>query len=80
MIPISREEVAFLLGVLELPESVRKTLEKAKEKGCNLSEDDADTLRDLCGERLQTHGFEADYKANAEGAKLESLIDRLFVG
>ncbi len=45
-----------------------------------LDEEIADELRELCGERLQTHGFDDDYAPTDEGRELERLIDVLFVG
>jgi len=45
-----------------------------------MSEDEADEIRDLCGEQLQIIGFNQDYELTCEGKILESLIDKLFVG
>jgi hypothetical protein len=44
-----------------------------------LSPEEADTIRDACGEQLQRAGFDEDYKATEEGTILESLIDKLLV-
>jgi hypothetical protein len=40
----------------------------------------ADELRDRCGEELQLHGFDKEYRPTREGRILESLIDKLFTG
>jgi len=80
MIRLSRGEVDFLLRVLELPQSLLETLKQVQIEGGSLGGDAADALRDLCGERLQTHGFGPDYQSTEEGKKLEKMIDRLFVG
>ncbi len=80
MIRLSCEETDFLLKVLELPQSLLENLEQIQNEGGSLGDDDADALRDLCGERLQTHGFGPDYRPTEEGKKLEKMIDRLFVG
>jgi hypothetical protein len=77
---LGRDDVEFMLRVLELPNDLRGKLESAAIGRAELSLDDADQLRDLCGERLQTHGFGPDYKATDEGKRLERLIDELFVG
>ncbi len=44
-----------------------------------ISEEDADTIRDLCGEQLQKIGFDENYNPTSEGLILESLIDKFFV-
>jgi hypothetical protein len=44
-----------------------------------ISEDEADELRDLCGEQLQITGFDEKYDLTPEGKILDSLIDRLLV-
>ena len=80
MIRLSSDEIDFLLGALALPPALLESLERARAKGGHLGDDDADALRDLCGERLQTHGFGPAYKPTEEGKRLERMIDRLFVG
>ena len=80
MIRLSHDEIDFLLGVLAVPLRLLEALERARALGGHLEEDDADALRDLCGERLQTHGFGPGYEPTEEGKQLERMIDRLFVG
>jgi hypothetical protein len=77
---LGREDIDFLLRVLELSDDLRRKLQMAAAGQVELSLEDADQLRDLCGERLQTHGFGADYEVTEEGARLEKLIDELFIG
>lgn len=79
-IRISHEDAVFMLRVLELPSALKLRLESCPTQGTELNDDEADELRDLCGERLQTHGFDDKYDPTDEGVKLESLIDKLFVG
>jgi len=43
-----------------------------------ISEEQADKLRDLCGEQLQIVGFDEQYRPTKEGEILESLIDKFF--
>ena len=45
-----------------------------------ISEDQADAIRDLCGEQLQTVGFNEKYELTQEGKILESLVDKFFIG
>jgi len=45
-----------------------------------ISEDQADVIRDLCGEQLQIIGFDEKYELTAEGKILESLVDKFFIG
>lgn len=80
MIRLSSDEIDFLLGVLALPPRLAENLGRARDLGEQIEEDDADALRDLCGERLQTHGFGPGYEPTEEGKQLERMIDRLFVG
>lgn len=80
MVQISPDDARFMRHVLDLNERLRKVLDEATERGGEVTDDDADQLRDLCGERLQTHGFDDDYKPTEEGQQLERLIDKLFIG
>jgi hypothetical protein len=77
---LARGDIEFMLHVLELSNDLRHKLEMAAAGQIELSVEDADALRDLCGERLQTHGFGSNYDVTDEGARLERLIDELFVG
>lgn len=45
-----------------------------------ISEEQADEIRDLCGEQLQIVGFDEKYELTAEGEILESLVDKFFIG
>jgi hypothetical protein len=45
----------------------------------DVSPEEADSIRDACGEQLQRVGFDEDYKPTKESAVLEALIDTLFV-
>ena len=80
MIRLSFDEIDFLMGVLELPPRLLEGLTRARESGGQIEDDDADVLRDLCGERLQIHGFGPTYEPTEEGKQLERMIDRLFIG
>ena len=80
MIDISRQDALFRLSQLELTHYLRQVLEGHTQAGLSLSDDDADELRDRCGDRLQTQGFDEDYSTTEEGRILEELIDKLFIG
>lgn len=46
----------------------------------NISENQANEIRDLCGEQLQISGFNEKYELTPEGEILESLVDKFFIG
>ena len=68
-----------MLKLLPLPDGLGERLRLVRAGRGELTADDADRLRDLCGERLQTHGFGPDYEPTEEGRCLERLIDELYV-
>ena len=72
------------LGLTDaLAERVRKGLQRRTSKGqfeIALSIDDADEIRNLCAERLQTLGFDGNYAPTQAGYILEDLIDLFFTG
>jgi hypothetical protein len=45
-----------------------------------LSYEEADLIRDLCGDRLQVVGFDNDYNLTEEGKFLVDLVDLLYTG
>jgi hypothetical protein len=77
---LSQSDVSFMLRVLELPVSLRDLFASRSDGDVAISDEDADALRDICGERLQTHGFNEHYQPTQEGKQLEELIDKLYVG
>ncbi len=77
---LSQADLEYILEALELSVELRARIEKARSGGGVLTLDDADTLRDLCGERLQICGFDSEYRPTEEGERLEKLIDELFSG
>ena len=52
-----------------------------KENGylLSLSEDEADDIRNLCGDQLVFAGLDEDYNPNQEGEILQNLMDKFFV-
>ncbi len=80
MVSISRDKADYCLRAFEVPPDLRESLQAGEQKQrIELTDDEADLLRDLCGERLQTHGFGANYVPNQEGIILEELIDDLYI-
>jgi hypothetical protein len=81
MITLSLQEIQFMLMTLSLPTHLKSELARLRYEGNkSISDDMADELRDLCTERLDTHGFDASYAPTEEGKTLEALIDKLFLG
>lgn len=78
---VTLSEIKFILQTLDLSEEQRKlllALTSKKQKA--ISVELADVLRELCTDRLDTHGFNHDYSPSNEGKKLEVLIDKFYVG
>ena len=80
MISLSKYDVSFLLMTLLLTPDLRQVLEAIAEQGGQITDDQADELRDCCTDRLDKYGFDESYEPTTEGKKLESLIDKLYVG
>jgi len=78
-INLNKSEIKYILSSIPLKGFLRTKLNEHREGGGILSDDEADLLRDLCGDRLETHGFNLDYSLTREGEILERLIDKLFV-
>ena len=55
---LGREEVLYMLIILELPPDLRLVLEAISAEGGELNEDQADELRDLCNEKLDICGYD----------------------
>ena len=79
MINISKSEISLMLEVLDLSNALRQQLEEIDRVGGKLADDVADDRRDACTARLDTNGFDEDYKPTKEGEILEHLIDKLFI-
>ena len=81
MITLKSEEVTFLLQTLQLPERMRAILENGSlHPRIEISDDTAAELRELCLERYDVYGLDVTYQPTPEGKKLDTLIDKLFVG
>lgn len=79
MIQLNRDDVIFMLTVLQLTPDLSQML-KAISEGGEISDDQADELRDCCTDRLDEIGFDENYELTTDGEKLEELVDKLFIG
>lgn len=79
MIRLNRDDVLFLLTMLQLAPELNQVLQAISEGG-EISDDLADELRDCCTDRLDEVGFDENYELTADGRKLDELVDKLFVG
>ncbi len=68
----------FLLP--ELLEKVRGAAFDTKGARIELSEAEADAIRDACDDELVKRGFDAEYEPTKVGRLLESMIDKFFTG
>jgi hypothetical protein len=70
-----------MFRTLPLPPHLKSELERLRhEINKTASDEVAEELRDLCTDRLDTHGFDVNYRPTKEGEMLEALIDKLFIG
>ena len=80
---LTRQEYLCLAQEGFLPDKLRRSLSvnehSASVVTIECSDDAADEIRDLCGDRLQEVGFDESYNPNEEGQILESLVDKLLV-
>lgn len=83
-IKLNKIEYEHLLYASFLPVGLQSLLFSRETHGdiylLRISSDQADEIRDLCGEQLQLVGFDENYELTAEGEILESLIDQFFIG
>lgn len=83
-INLSKVEYEYLHTATFLPPRLKKAFSFIKKENNHLqmriSPNEADEIRDLCGEQLQLVGFDEKYQPTPEGKILESLIDKLFIG
>ena len=84
LIELTDDEQQILVTSVPLPETLRSSVESARQSGrkwlLDISEDDADEIRDLCADRLDEVGFDERYEPNKAGLLLEGLVDKFFTG
>jgi hypothetical protein len=83
-VELSQKEHEMLATTVQMPDALREVIRSARQAGrkwhLELSEDDADDIRDLCGDTLQQIGFDEHYEPNKAGWILEGLVDKFFTG
>lgn len=83
-IKLSKSEYAYLCQAAFIQKRHRESLFSAQQMSddhlISVSEDQANEIRDLCGEQLPIAGFDEKYELTPEGEILESLIDKFFIG
>jgi hypothetical protein len=79
MIYLSQYDVQFMLMMLQLTPDLSQVL-KAIAEGGEITEDQADQLRDCCTDKLDEAGFDENYEPTEDGSKLEALVDKLYIG
>lgn len=84
-IKLNQDEYSYLCKASFLPDRLRQLffLTERREENAymlNISEDQADEIRDLCGEQLQLVGFDEKYDPTPEGKLLEDLVDKFYIG
>jgi len=80
VIKLDREDVLYMLMMLDLSPDLRQILDAISSGGGEINDGCADDLRDLCNDQLDVKGYDKDYNLNDDGRKLESLADKLFIG
>ncbi len=84
VIKLNQDEYSYLCKAPFLPDRLRQLffLTEREENAymLNITEDQADEIRDLCGEQLQLVGFDEKYDPTPEGEMLENLVDKFYIG
>ncbi len=84
IVSLTKEEFGALNGGQFLPANLAQKVSTAEMVDnayvLSVSEDDADEIRDCCGDYLQEVGFDEDYRPTETGTLLEAMIDKFFVG
>jgi hypothetical protein len=84
VIELTDDEQQVLVASVPLSEHLHGIVTSARQSGrkwlLNISDDDADEIRDLCGDRLVEVGFDERSEPNRTGLLLEGLVDKFFTG
>ncbi|MCX6989873.1 MAG: hypothetical protein NTX49_02230 [Chlamydiae bacterium] len=82
-IELNRNEYNYLSHASFLKDKYRKLLFSSQQHddlySLQILKDQAEEIRDLCGEQLQIIGFDRNYELTTEGKIIESLVDKFFV-
>lgn len=83
-IKLTKEEFELLVSgqfvAQDLLAKVQAATFGGRHYAADLSEDDADLIREACCEELQRSGFDGQYEPTKRGLLLEGLIDKFFTG
>ena len=84
IVELSPKEHEMLTTTVQMPDALRQVVQSAHQSGrtwcLELSDDDAEEIRDLCADTLQQIGFDKRYEPNKAGWILEGLVDKFFTG
>lgn len=75
---LNDDDVQLILKELLLPEVLKKMLVTLTNSRTPISNQLAEKLRDLCTEKLASHGFDEKYQPTHLGKRLEEIIDKLY--
>ena len=83
-IKLSKREYSYLCQAIFIQKKHKEPLFSAQQISdvhlLNISEDQANEIRDLCGKQLQIVGFNEKHELTPEGEILDSLIDKFVIG
>lgn len=83
-ISLTTEEREVLISDVRLPAQIADLICGSTPLGdgwiLQIGTNDADVIRDLCGDALQERGFDERYEPTGVGKVLETLIDKFFFG
>lgn len=80
MIKFNRKEIELLLDMEKIPTSIKKVLREFSEmQRIELTNEQADDLRDICTSRYDYIGLDENYEQTTEGLILTSIIDKLLI-
>ncbi len=85
LIKLRNNEFFYIISKDFLPVEMIEMIKQSCEKYgfnylLNISEDEADQLRDLFSDQLQVVGFDENDNLTKEGQMIENLIDKFFIG
>ena len=83
-IKLSKPEYTYLCLAMFIKKRHKESLFSAQQVNdvhlINISEDQANEIRDLCRKQLQITGFNENHELTPEGEILDSLIDKFVIG
>lgn len=84
IVELTEDERELLTTRVRMPETLREVVRSARSVGgkwqLQLSQDQAEEIRDHCANSLIEIGFDERYQANKAGQLLEGLVDTFSTG